>query len=1196
MRLSAIGGGIMKSRAKILKTFVPVIGVTFLIGFGFQNCANNNIQFTGHGVSTKIDALSESSQLPQQDPECASTPIPNPTQRGMQIVGADTTTVATEQMYSLSHLISCENLKLVRWTVEGGSPAEASGTSPEFKVQFAAPGLYQIKATVVSDLDSSLHYFAKWVRVTNACTGAQCENSLAEAFLSGSTLIYQGQIANVQLNLPAGAPENPLIPWMLDGQSYVTATPNQTSIALENLTLGIHEVSLELVANNPIKHTITVLANATATPRPLPENCDLSLVGLSGPTSVIKGISASYHIEAPQCVKEVIGSIQWNFSDEAAPSVGGETSTHTFSRAGNFAVIAQLFPVNQSLLNSDAKNPFATVQLQISVSDSSGSSSGVVVPLTDPGSGSSTSGCGTLAENQIISLPPVITTAVVACGVDGHRTDTFSETKTKQCLGGVLVSGETTKQLRNTGTCEAQSCIISDTLKLKDGASQVLFSQSTPKGSCDTVSSKRTCTNGQLSGASTAVASTCLSGCGDQFGAHGTITIVDGEPLSKPKACTYNETNIVDIFKTTLKKMCDNGKVTTVADSYAVGEKITSGQCPVYQWTETGRTTCDADCGGNQQALYVCRDDRGTSFTGAEERRCGLKPTATYACSRTPDMISTKPEDLYEQGGSLKCQAGYIGGIILRKTITHTTRCLDNKLVTTDNRDKVQWITDNYCVEVKTARCSNDSLAPMRAWARLEWMKQCKDAVPYIGAFLKDIKDIKDSPIFELNQSFDEFRSTITVPLTKFEKLVATIQSSKKKLQELKAAATKQGGLNNENIDAFIAQINALELSPEYRRFSEKRDPISPIAEKIAQMRDGMLVFDVTTQKQVNEFLLKIRATSNELLTTASTIDEAIAKLNKSTNTKEPSSRAIQTQLRGLASVNAVSDSALPKDLLTLQNSLKNASAQLVDSIKADAFKKANIEIGRLTYASFQKGSSKNGGLVWETWLPPGAPNTANSIFRDANYGLKTITSNTEYLDVSKMGCQAPSTLKVASICTSSCTTAQSQLLTDYKASKQTPFIEALKNNLPSIATLTKDSSLSNFKLQQTKVDHFITEFEDAHIQLLVFNMASGKQVEFTKNHPILTARGEMKIAENFKVGDTFVTLDRKQDAIKSITPKEIFGKVYNVILYSEEPKENILVTEGYLNGTSWYQNAGSDLVNQNILAGQLTAGVVQRK
>jgi len=83
-----------------------------------------------------------------------------------------------------------------------------------------------------------------------------------------------------------------------------------------------------------------------------------------------------------------------------------------------------------------------------------------------------------------------------------------------------------------------------------------------------------------------------------------------------------------------------------------------------------------------------------------------------------------------------------------------------------------------------------------------------------------------------------------------------------------------------------------------------------------------------------------------------------------------------------------------------------------------------------------------------------------------------------------------------------------------------------------------------------------------------------------------------MRKAKDFKAGDAFVMLGGKLDPIVSIAKQSFVGKTYNVVVKSEDRRENIIVTNGYLNGSAFYRDRDHDGFNRQLQRDDLTQGL----
>jgi len=189
-----------------------------------------------------------------------------------------------------------------------------------------------------------------------------------------------------------------------------------------------------------------------------------------------------------------------------------------------------------------------------------------------------------------------------------------------------------------------------------------------------------------------------------------------------------------------------------------------------------------------------------------------------------------------------------------------------------------------------------------------------------------------------------------------------------------------------------------------------------------------------------------------------------------------------------------------------------------------------------------------------------------------------------------QQSCSVPAKVYIAAVCVSSCATPDQEILVFSEKSKQfksQTFLDALNSKTKFVGSLHLDQGNDDkgkIEIKKTKVENWVTELMDTEHEILVFKTKSGSQLKVTPNHPLVAADGTIKIAVDFVVGDQLVKLGGQFDEITSIDKIHYFGKVYNLFVNSNDKLKNIVVTNGFLNGTAFYQNEGSDQVNKKIL------------
>ncbi|ADO74438.1 Hint domain-containing protein [Stigmatella aurantiaca] len=144
--------------------------------------------------------------------------------------------------------------------------------------------------------------------------------------------------------------------------------------------------------------------------------------------------------------------------------------------------------------------------------------------------------------------------------------------------------------------------------------------------------------------------------------------------------------------------------------------------------------------------------------------------------------------------------------------------------------------------------------------------------------------------------------------------------------------------------------------------------------------------------------------------------------------------------------------------------------------------------------------------------------------------------------------------------------------------------LEARKSMREDLVTLTEDSTLDGIRLQTNQTYSYTEEIRDTKHTLYEIATESGGHLRVTAAHPIIQGDGRLVQAQALKVGDELVKVDGSRDRIIDIRQTSFFGKVYNVRPVTEQPVTNILVAQGFLVGSSTFQNDDIGYINRVIL------------
>jgi hypothetical protein len=170
-------------------------------------------------------------------------------------------------------------------------------------------------------------------------------------------------------------------------------------------------------------------------------------------------------------------------------------------------------------------------------------------------------------------------------------------------------------------------------------------------------------------------------------------------------------------------------------------------------------------------------------------------------------------------------------------------------------------------------------------------------------------------------------------------------------------------------------------------------------------------------------------------------------------------------------------------------------------------------------------------------------------------------------------------------ICTSSCYTPSERLLfsSGYIPIKEALELRSTARASAGVVTLKGGSTTNNLHFEVHPVEAYTKSVTATIHAVMTFKMASGGSLTVTDNHPLVTGEGLLKEANNIEVGESLIRVDGSLDRVTTIERGKYKGKVYNLRPKTTEKIGNIIIAEGYLSGSSWYQNEGYDEMNKII-------------
>jgi hypothetical protein len=134
------------------------------------------------------------------------------------------------------------------------------------------------------------------------------------------------------------------------------------------------------------------------------------------------------------------------------------------------------------------------------------------------------------------------------------------------------------------------------------------------------------------------------------------------------------------------------------------------------------------------------------------------------------------------------------------------------------------------------------------------------------------------------------------------------------------------------------------------------------------------------------------------------------------------------------------------------------------------------------------------------------------------------------------------------------------------------------------LMTLSPNASLAKLETIKNTVALYTMDREPAQQLILTFQMQSGGTLSVTKEHPLITREGTVKRARLFSPGEFLLRKDGTPDEISNIEEHSWRGRTYNLKPITLDLTSNIVIAQGYLNGSGRYQSEFVDELNRLIL------------
>lgn len=175
--------------------------------------------------------------------------------------------------------------------------------------------------------------------------------------------------------------------------------------------------------------------------------------------------------------------------------------------------------------------------------------------------------------------------------------------------------------------------------------------------------------------------------------------------------------------------------------------------------------------------------------------------------------------------------------------------------------------------------------------------------------------------------------------------------------------------------------------------------------------------------------------------------------------------------------------------------------------------------------------------------------------------------------------------------CISSCFAPEVRV---FFADSYIPMEKAFEVKPEKITVLSEKATFDNMSYRTEDIDLWTTSIRSEPHTLRNITTGNGHSLRVTPNHPLVTADGYMRLAQDIKPGDSLVHADGTPAPISSIKDEDYFGKVYNVQPKGKSAKGNIIIAEGFLSGSNFIQNEGYEFVNERIFRSELPLELVR--
>ncbi|SMF03172.1 hypothetical protein [Pseudobacteriovorax antillogorgiicola] len=165
--------------------------------------------------------------------------------------------------------------------------------------------------------------------------------------------------------------------------------------------------------------------------------------------------------------------------------------------------------------------------------------------------------------------------------------------------------------------------------------------------------------------------------------------------------------------------------------------------------------------------------------------------------------------------------------------------------------------------------------------------------------------------------------------------------------------------------------------------------------------------------------------------------------------------------------------------------------------------------------------------------------------------------------------CSMPSNVIWLINCESGCYT-QDQLVLFGSGHQTLP--EAIEQGEATIMVMDGSQGFDGLSYIEREISYYTADGAEKLETVRRFTTSHGQTITVTKGHPLVDGEGYMRFAETFKKGEYLVRQDGSKAVISEIEDISYFGRVYNVAPRGHDAEANVVVGQGFLNGSVKFQ------------------------